>query len=85
MDELVQRAFLSRIRDFTHGAHFPASKSEITADAVRRNTPSDILEVLLQLPIREYRDGEDLVAEVDRRLFGTDVATSDPSPGPSRH
>jgi hypothetical protein len=61
--ERPSRVFLARIGDFA-GGDFPATLDELIARAKRRNTPSDVMAVLLRLNNREYGTLRELQAAV---------------------
>lgn len=63
MDELMRKAQMAedeRILGQT-GIAFPASKTQLLAEARRQNLPPDVVEKLERLPDRTYSDITDLV------------------------
>ncbi|HUX87226.1 MAG TPA: DUF2795 domain-containing protein [Chloroflexota bacterium] len=71
MDEaFVRRAYRARVRDYTDGISFPATRDELLAYARRKNTPSDIYTELNRLPATQYASLAEVVEAMTALRFG---------------
>lgn len=69
-EAFVRRAYRARLRDYTDGIAFPATRDELLAFARRKNTPSDIYTELNRLPAKQYASLAEVVEAVTALRFG---------------
>lgn len=65
MDTYARRVYRTRIRDFTGGVKYPATRAAVLAYARDHNTPSDIFNDLTHVTPDHFASVEEVIAAVE--------------------